>query len=62
MTRAVQSIVPATPVEAVRRLMSASGISGFPVVDQQGNSYSLTSKKVQLIYIKHTKKRKSFIL
>jgi molybdopterin-containing oxidoreductase family membrane subunit len=50
MTRAVQSIVPATPVEAVRRLMSASGISGFPVVDEQNRVLGVVSESDIILY------------
>lgn len=50
MTRAVQSIVPDTPVEEVRRLMSASGISGFPVVDAQNRVLGVVSESDIILY------------
>jgi hypothetical protein len=34
----------------------------YRMLCNMGRSYSLTSKKAQLSYIKHKKKRKSFIL
>lgn len=44
MSRAVRSITPSTPVEEVRRLMSATGISGFPVVDEQNRVLGVVSE------------------
>lgn len=53
MSRAVQSITPATPVEAVRRLMSDSGISGFPVVDEQNRVLGVVSESDIILYETH---------
>jgi molybdopterin-containing oxidoreductase family membrane subunit len=53
MSRAVQSITPATPVEAVRRMMSASGISGFPVVDEQNRVLGVVSESDVILYEIH---------
>jgi molybdopterin-containing oxidoreductase family membrane subunit len=54
MSRAVQSITPATPVEAVRRMMSASGISGFPVVDEQNRVLGVVSESDIILYEIHS--------
>ena len=53
MSRAVQSITPATPVEAVRRMMSDSGISGFPVVDEQNRVLGVVSESDVILYEIH---------
>jgi CBS domain-containing protein len=50
MTRAVKSIAPAAPVEEVRRLMSASGISGFPVVDERNRVVGVVSESDIILY------------
>lgn len=54
MSRAVQSITPATPVETVRRMMSASGISGFPVVDEQNRVLGVVSESDIILYEIHS--------
>jgi CBS domain-containing protein len=46
MSRAVPTTTPATPVEAVRRLMSASGISGFPVADEQNRVLGVFPRRI----------------
>jgi molybdopterin-containing oxidoreductase family membrane subunit len=53
MSRAVQSIMPATPVEAVRRMMSASGISGFPVIDEQNRVLGVVSESDVILFEIH---------
>jgi len=53
MSRAVQSITPATPVEAVRRMMSESGISGFPVVDEQNRVLGVVSESDVILFEIH---------
>lgn len=53
MTRAVQTIVPTTTVEQVRRLMSATGISGFPVVDAQNRVLGVVSESDIILYEIH---------
>lgn len=53
MTREVQSIIPTTPVEEVRRLMSATGISGFPVVDKQNRVLGVVSESDIILYEIH---------
>lgn len=53
MTRAVQTITPVTPVEEIRRLMSRSGISGFPVVDMQNRVLGVVSESDIILYEIH---------
>lgn len=53
MSRVVQSITPAAPVEAVRRMMSDSGISGFPVVDEQNRVLGVVSESDVILYEIH---------
>lgn len=50
MTREVRSIAPETPVEEVRRLMSVSGVSGFPVVDEQNRVLGVVSESDIILY------------
>jgi len=53
MTRAVRSIAPVTPVDEVRRLMSATGISGFPVVDERNRVVGVVSESDVILYEIH---------
>jgi Ni/Fe-hydrogenase subunit HybB-like protein/predicted transcriptional regulator len=50
MTRAVRSIAPDTPVAEVRRLMSVSGVSGFPVIDEQNRVLGVVSESDIILY------------